>query len=126
MSSFFFGGRHLPFRKAMLHETISKIEAKLRTANSIKEEHRSELLGLLSTLKNEVGALSRTHDEQAQSIAGFAELSAHEATRAKKDPELLKVSLQGLASSVDGFEKSHPELVGIVNRICTTLSNMGI
>ncbi len=110
----------------MLHETISKIEAKLRTANSIKEEHRSELLGLLSTLKNEVGALSRTHDEQAQSIAGFAELSAHEATRAKKDPELLKVSLQGLASSVDGFEKSHPELVGIVNRICTTLSNMGI
>ena len=110
----------------MLHETLSKIETKLRDAQSIKDEQRSELLSLVSTLKNEIAGLSRTHDEQAQSIAGFAEVSAHEATRTEKNPELLKVSLQGLASSVDGFEKSHPELVGIVNRICTTLSNMGI
>jgi len=112
--------------KFMLHETISKIEAKLRNASSIKEEQRSELLTLLSTLKNEIGSLSETHDEQAESIAGFAKVSAHEATREEKNPELLKVSVQGLASSVAGFEKSHPELVGIVNRICTTLSNMGI
>ena len=110
----------------MLEETISKIEAKLQTTGAIKEEHRSELLELVSTLKNEVAALSTTHDEQAKSIAGFAEISAHEATRQEKNPKLLKVSLQGLSSSVEGFEKSHPELVAIVNRICTTLSNMGV
>ena len=110
----------------MLEETISKIEAKLQKTGAIKEEHRSELLELVSTLKSEVAALSTTHNEQAKSIAGFAEISTHEATRQEKNPELLKVSLQGLSSSVEGFEKSHPELVAIVNRICTTLSNMGV
>lgn len=110
----------------MLNDTISKIEAKLQNSSSITGEQRTELLHLLSTLKKEVAALSRTHDEQAQSIAGFAELSTHEATREEKNPELLKLSVQGLSSSVDGFEKSHPQLVALVNRICTALSNMGI
>lgn len=110
----------------MLNDTISKIEAKLQNSNSIRGEQRTELLNLLSTLKGEIASLSRTHDEQAQSIAGFAELSAHEATREEKNPELLKLSVQGLSSSVEGFENSHPQLVGLVNRICTTLSNMGI
>ncbi len=110
----------------MLHETITKIEARLRNAGSIKEDQRSELLKLVSTLKSEIASLSRTHDEQAQSIAGFTEISAHEATREEKNPELLKLSLQGLSSSVEGFEKSHPQLVGLVNRIAITLSNMGI
>jgi len=126
LTSFFLFTAHYLEEEFMLHETISKIEAKLRNAPSIKEEQRSELLALLSTLKNEIGSLPSTHNEQAESIAGFAEISAHEATRKEKNPELLKVSVQGLASSVAGFEKSHPELVGIVNRICTTLSNMGI
>ena len=110
----------------MLNDTISKIEAKLQNSSSLKEEQKTEFLGLLTTLKREIAALSRTHDEQARSIAGFAEVSAHEATREEKNPELLNLSILGLSSSVQGFEKSHPQLVGIVNRVCTTLSNMGI
>ncbi len=124
LSPFLLSMGHYSF--SMLEETISKIESKLQTTGAIKEENRSELLELVSTLKKEVAALSKTHDEQAESIAGFANVSAHEATRQEKNPELLKVSLQGLSSSVEGFEKSHPELVAIVNRICTTLSNMGV
>lgn len=110
----------------MLNDTISKIETKLQNSNSISDKQREELLGLLSTLKGEIAGLSRTHDEQAQSIAGFAEVSAHEATREEKNPELLNLSVQGLSSSVEGFENSHPRLVALVNRISTTLSNMGI
>jgi len=34
--------------------------------------------------------------------------------------------LQGLSTSAKGFESSHPKLVGIVNSICNTLSNIGI
>jgi hypothetical protein len=34
--------------------------------------------------------------------------------------------LAGLSASVEGFEKSHPKLVEIVNRICTALSGLGI
>ena len=107
-------------------DTISQIEAKLLDAPALKEEHRAELLKLLATLRSEVASLSQTDAEQARSIAGYAEVSAHEATREEKNPELLKHSLDGLSSSVTGFEESHPKLVQIVNRICTTLSNLGI
>ena len=86
---------------------------------------RRELLKLLGTLKTEVAELSKTHGEQADSIASFAQLSAHEATRAEQNPQLRELSIQGLRSSVDGFEQSHPRLVQIVNAISNTLSNLG-
>jgi hypothetical protein len=110
----------------MIEDTIGKIEARIQGAETIKVERRQELLQLLGTLKAEVAELSKTHGEQAQSIAGFTELSAHEATRAEQNPELLKLSLEGLGSSVQGFEESHPRLVQIVNAISSTLSNLGI
>ncbi len=107
----------------MIHETITQIEAKLRNAGSLNPEARLELLNLLATLKGEI---TKIDADKAQSIAGFAHASAHEATREEKNPELLKLSLAGLSASVDGFEKSHPKLVAIVNRICTALSSLGI
>ena len=110
----------------MIHETIGKIEERLRASDSIKGENKTELLQLLATLKAEVSSLSRTHSDQAQSIAGFTAVSAHEATRTQRDPQLVELSIQGLSSSVEGFEESHPKLVQVVNSICTTLSNLGI
>ena len=110
----------------MNESNLNEIEAKIRGADNISEDRKRELLQLLGTLKTEVGKLSKTHDEQAQSIAGFAQLSAYEATRMQQNPQSLHHSLEGLRSSVEGFEKSHPQLVRIVNNISNTLSNLGI
>jgi hypothetical protein len=110
----------------MIEDTIGKIEARIEGADAIKADRRQELLQLLGTLKSEVAALSKTHGEHAQSIASFTEVSTHEATRAEQNPELLKLSLDGLGSSVRGFEQSHPRLVQIVNSISQTLANLGI
>ncbi len=110
----------------MLDDTIAKIEARIQSADTIKDDRRRELLELLGTLKAEVATLSETHGEQAQSIAGFTELSTHEATRSQQDPRLRELSLEGLSSSVKGFEETHPRLVQIVNAISNTLSNLGI
>jgi hypothetical protein len=110
----------------MIEKTIGEIEAKIRGAVSVSEARKRELLQLLGTLKSEVGTLSKTHDEQAQSIADFTKISAHEATREDQNPELRELSVRGLRSSVDGFEQSHPKLVQIVNSISNTLSNLGI
>jgi archaellum component FlaC len=110
----------------MIENTIGKIEDRIRGAEAIKDERRQELLQLLGTLKSEVAELSKTHEEQAQSIAGFTEVSTHEAIRAEQNPELLKLSLDGLGSSVRELEQSHPRLVQIVNAISNTLSNLGI
>jgi prefoldin subunit 5 len=110
----------------MIKNTLDEIEAKIRDAKSISEERKHELLQLLGTLKSEVSRLAKTHDEQAQSITGFAQVSAYEATRTNQNPQSLQHSVAGLRSSVEGFEKSHPQLVQIVNNISNTLSNLGI
>lgn len=110
----------------MLHDTISKIENRIRGAGTVNESTRSELLSLLGELRGEIASLSKTHQEQAESIASFAAVSAQEATRQVKNPETLQHSLGGLESSVGEFEKTHPHLVGIVNKIASMLANMGI
>ncbi len=110
----------------MVEQTITQIEERIKKAKSLDEEKKKQLLDLLSTLKTEVSKLSRTDAEDAQSITGFTEVSIHEATREEKNPQLLKLSLKGLSTSVERFENSHPKLVGIVNSICNTLSDIGI
>jgi hypothetical protein len=110
----------------MIEDTLGKIESRLKTADSIPDERRRELLELVAVLKSEVGALSKTHEEEAESIAEFAKLSTQEATRSQQNPQLLKLSLEGLNSSVQGFEQSHPRLVQIVGAVTNTLSNLGI
>lgn len=110
----------------MIEKTIEEIEAKIRAAEAVSGERKRELLQLLATLKSEVGAIEKTHGEQAESITEFAKISTHEATRGEQSPQLRELSLRGLQSSVEGFEKSHPRLVEIVHRISSTLSNFGI
>ncbi len=110
----------------MIEDTISKIEEQIQSSEAIKDERRRELLQLLGTLKSEVANLSKTNSDQARSIAGFAQVSTHEAIRPEQNPDLLNLSLQGLKSSVQELEETHPRLVQIVNAISSTLSNLGI
>ncbi|MFN8006177.1 MAG: hypothetical protein U0V70_03965 [Terriglobia bacterium] len=110
----------------MTQETIEKIISKIQSAETIRPESKAELLALLAELKVEVTKLSRTHGEQAVSITSFADLSAHEATRQAKNPQLLQLSLEGLSSSTKEFEISHPRLVEIANALSLMLSNSGV
>jgi ABC-type transporter Mla subunit MlaD len=116
----------IPKEKDMLKTTLAKIEEKVQHVNAISEDNRHELLQLLSTLKEEVEELSETQREDAESITQFTQISTHEATRQEKNPQLLQLSIEGLQSSVSGFESSHPRLSETVNSICHILSNMGI
>jgi hypothetical protein len=109
-----------------MRETIDRIEARLKGAEKMSDETRDELLALLEELKEEVGGLANTHADEAQSIAGFAQVSAHEATRRAPNEQALQHSLGGLEASVGEFEQSHPKLVAVVNRVCHALSNLGI
>jgi hypothetical protein len=106
--------------------TIENIEEKIRMYDILSEEKKSELLGLIAKLKGEISELSKSKAEHVESIVGFMERSAHEATRLQKNPNLLKLSLDGLSASVKEFEISHPKLVEQVNNISTMLANIGI
>lgn len=110
----------------MIEETITKIEARLATVDTLDPERRRELSALLATLKSEVVELAKTEAGRAESITRFAEISALEATREGRDAKLHRISMDGLSASVEGFEASHPRLVKIVNALCMALSDLGI
>lgn len=109
----------------MIQDRLEKIEERLKQSK-ITDSEKAELLNLMASLKTEIAGLSKTHREQAESIAGFAEISAHEATRNEKSTALINLSIEGLNTSVREFEVSHPDLVEVINRFCTMLSNLGI
>ena len=110
----------------MVDQTISRIEERIKANESLPAEKKEELLSLVSALKGEVTELAQTHHEEANSIAGFTETSVHEATRGRRDPELLRHSLEGMSMSVRRLEVSHPTLVGLINNIGQTLWKIGI
>lgn len=110
----------------MIEDRIQQIEARLRESSNIPDAARAELLKLLAALKDEVGTLAQSHEEDARSITSFVDASAHEATRAERKPKLVEASLNGLTASVESFEASHPKLAEVVNQIAVVLSNMGI
>jgi Domain of unknown function (DUF4404) len=110
----------------MVQNTIEKIEEKIRTNSSLTSKNKTELLDLLAKLKPEITKFSEAQSEHAESIAGFVERSAHEATRQEKNPTLLKIAVDGLSASVKGFELSHPKLVETVNYFANALANIGL
>lgn len=110
----------------MINATIAKIRSELEQAKNLAPERKQELLELIAQLQGEIAGLSKDDPDQARSIAGFAELSAHEATRSDRRPETMKNAIAGLESTVQGFEAAHPRLTEVVNRIAHALSNLGI
>ena len=94
--------QQVKFPQNMIEQTISELEAKINGADSISAEHKAELLQLLEKLKTDLAA------KETQNLTS------------------LKSSVEELRTSVEDFEKSHPKLVQIVDRISNTLSNLGI
>ena len=110
----------------MIEETIARIESRLTASGTLNAERRSELLGLLGELREQMADLPATHPEHAESITGFMDVSTREATRESRDPQLANLAIEGLSSSARDFETSHPQLTDVVNRICAMLSDLGI
>ena len=85
----------------MIEKTISELEANIRSTE-INEPRQRELLQLLARLKTEISE------------------------REQKNLQPLKLSVEELRTSVEGFEQSHPQLVQAVNGISNTLASLGI
>jgi hypothetical protein len=110
----------------MISETLSQIEARVRQTGSLTEANKAELLKLLTALRTEISDLARTKSDEAHRIAAITRMSTEAATHDQTNPELLKQSLDRLASAVSEFEESHPRLVEIVNRMAAMLAGSGI
>lgn len=110
----------------MIDDTIQRIEARLRSSESMPESTRGELLELLGTLKREVAQLPPSSAAQAETIARAAEMSTEQAVAPERDEHRYRGALDDLTGSVRDFEDSHPQLVQVVNNIANTLAGLGI
>jgi prefoldin subunit 5 len=110
----------------MTDERIQKIKSAVEAADHIPPEKKAELLAVLAKLKPAIAKVAQTHDEEAESISGFIEASAHEAAQTKKHPEGLERVLNKLKQSVEKFEASHPELTAFVAEYSAMLSGIGV
>lgn len=110
----------------MIDRTMQEIEQRLQDLEHADPGRKQELQSLFRELRSEIQMISGSRSEHAESIARFANLSAHEALRRERDPKLKELSLEGLRRSVEEMEVEHPALVRVVNTICVTLSNIGI
>ena len=107
-------------------DSLTRLETKIQEATGLNVQHKTELLNLLAALKDELADLSTSYEEHAHSITSFTDISAHEATRQSKNQQLLRIAIEGLSTSVEELEASHPELVATVNKLCNLLSSLGI
>ena len=110
----------------MIEDRLEQMQSAIEQSPKISGDTKAELLALVAGLKAEIKTLAETHHEEASSITRFADASAHEAARARQNPQLAETALSGLRGSIQGFEDSHPTLVETVNRFATALSNMGL
>jgi hypothetical protein len=93
----------------MIEDTIARIEERLRSDESLPASERAELEQLLRQLRTESATLPRL-DPRGPAEPG----------------EDVHSALGRLEESLAEFEATHPQLIGIVNRISNILSNMGI
>lgn len=110
----------------MTEERIRRIEARIEKATHLPAAEREELLKLVSTLRDEVGTLAKSHQDDARSVTHFLDASTHEVSRTQRRPKLLETALHGLTASIEDFEGSHPKLVETVQQVAVVLTNMGL
>jgi hypothetical protein len=96
----------------VIEDTIARIEDRLRSTESLPADQRQELEQLLRQLRIE-----------ARSLPNRPSASAPEPADESED---VQSAVDRLQESLTEFETTHPQLVGLVNRISTVLSNMGI
>ncbi len=82
----------------MLKDTLVQFE---KSIYKIEDKEKKNLLKLLDQLKKEVNEISETHKQ-------------------------LEVSLEGLSTSLQDFEATHPKLATTVSELCNLLARIGI
>lgn len=92
----------------MIDDTLAKIEARVLEAPGLPPDKRLELQELLAELRREAHRLPAQH---------FGPL---------EEGENVQSTVGRLQESLTEFETTHPQLVGLVNRISNILANMGI
>ena len=97
----------------MITQLLEELRIAVREASGLSESAKAELLGHVTAME------SCTDDSESPATGDGAPVSVGE-------NNLLDHPIEGLKTSVESFEASHPDITAIVNRIAMALGNMGI
>lgn len=105
---------------------LARLTRLMERAENLEGSVRDELLAATRDMAHALEPVYESGPEQARSVAQFAEVAGHEATKASPDPGLLDVALQGLNRAALPVEEREPGLAEIVGRFAQMLANLGI
>jgi Domain of unknown function (DUF4404) len=110
----------------MALDSLIQLEARIHQTHDLNPQQKEEFLRLISELKAATADFSTTHDQPTQRRTHVNDSSPQVATGQDTSQHPLRTAMEDLATSVEAFEASHPEVVNAVNRLSTLLANMGI
>jgi len=110
----------------MAEETITQIEDRIKKARIYKMTKERRNCSICFLVKDRRFLNSPRPMRGRPEYYGLPRSQFTRQCVGEKHPQLLRLSLRGLSTSAERLESSHPKLVGIVNSICNTLSNIGI
>jgi len=102
------------YSRLMVEDRIRNIESRVQGSKNLPEATKSELMDILTALREELRGVNSEHLERAE---GASEVPHGES---------LDDALGGLTGTVSELEAMHPRLSELANRLATALANMGI
>ena len=102
----------------MIDDLLKELRAAVGGASGLSESAKAELLQHVAAMEN-----CAENPETAGETDGTAGAGGS-GEAVEQHP--LHQPLEGLMTSIEGFEASHPGITSAVNRIATALANMGI
>jgi len=96
----------------MLDRHIDQLESRIRNAEGISDERRTELLSLLDSMRSEAASLPADAQEKL--------------TGSVPEDQSTDAVMSEIQDSLAEFEASHPKLTQLTNQVAMVLSNMGI
>jgi hypothetical protein len=73
---------------------MATLEATIREHNRLTPQQKAELFTRLASLKEDIAVLATTPEAHAHHTACVTDVSAQEATRPQKPPDLLRLAIE--------------------------------
>lgn|GEM_PF-4260204 len=109
----------------MALETLERMKKRIAQSDGIAGDDKAALADLLAELEAEIEHLPEDHHDHMKTVAGFAELSALEASKTDTDEDLLHHALDGMRKAAERFGENHPKVVRVVSDVAKTVGRMG-
>ena len=110
----------------MRHDSLEHLRDKITHNSALSKASKQDILSHIEQLQKQLDSLSEMNPEEADTIAAFAALKAHETLKKDPNQDLVDTTSNGLTLALRSFKTSHPLLSDALDIIFRTLSRLGV